>query len=107
MIIHKDTTKYVDNPLFSNRYKINVLINFLKEKNEDDIVNIIAINNKVKFKDFQTQPLENVVNIIDLFKIIDEYEKTSPLNDIKEEEIERVANLIYEESTRIINAQKE
>ena len=107
MLIHKNITKYVDNPLFSNRYKINVLINFLKEKNEDDIVNIIAINNKVKFENFQTQPLENVINVCDLFKIIDEYEKTSPLNDIKEEEIERVANLIYEESTRIINTQKE
>ena len=106
MLVHTNLTKYVDNPLFSNRFKIKMLINFLEEKNEDDIVNIIALNNKVKFNDFQTQPLENVVNICDLFKLIDEYEKTSPLNDMKEEEIERIANLIYEESQRIINAQK-
>ena len=106
MLINKNVTKYVDNPLFSNRFKIKMLINFLEEKNEDDVVNIIALNNKVKFKEFQTQPLENVVNISNLFKLIDEYEKTSPLNDIKEEEIERVANLIFEESQKIINSQK-
>ena len=40
-----------------------------------------------------------------IFKIIDDYEKNSPFNDIKEEEIERIANLINDESNRIKESQ--
>ena len=105
LLSSKTITKYIDNPLLSNRFKVVTLLKFLKEKDEDNIINIIAINDKTKFKDIQAQPLENVVKMSELFKTIDEYEKNSPFNDIKDEEIERVANLIYEESLRITKSQ--
>lgn len=106
MITTKHSTKYVDNPINGNRFKVRILLNFLKEKDDDTVVNIIAINNKTKFNKIQLQPLENVVNINNLFKLIEDYEKNSPLNDIKEEELERIANLIYEQSIKISNSQK-
>ena len=80
-------------------------MNFLNETDDENIVNIVAINDKATFKDIKTQPLENVVRMRDLFKIIDDYEKNSHLNDIKEEEIERMANLVYEESLSIAKSQ--
>ena len=101
MIMHKEQTQYVDNPLISNRYKVHVLLNFLGEKEEENVVNIIAINDRTSFEEFNVPALESIVKMNKLFKTIDEFEKTSTLNDIKEEEIERIANLIYEESTRI------
>lgn len=101
MITYKNQTNYVDNPLISNRYKVHVLSNFLGEKEEENIINIVAINDHTNFDDFNVQSLESVVKMNKLFKTIDEYERNSSLNDIKEEEIERIANLIYEESTRI------
>ena len=106
MVTTKHSTKYVDNPINGNRFKVRILLNFLKEKDEDTVVNIIAISNKTKFNNIQLQPLENVINMNDLFKLIEDYEKNSPLNDIKEEELERIANLIYEQSIKISNSQK-
>ena len=105
MITSKSQTKYVDNPLINNRFKVQTLLNFLKEKDENTIINIIAINDHTKFNDFQVQPLENVIKMSKLFKLIDDYEKSSPLNDIKEDEIERIANLINNESNRIKESQ--
>ena len=40
-----------------------------------------------------------------LFKLIDDYEKNSPFNDIKEEELERIALQLHEESIRISKTQ--
>ena len=105
MINSKNQTKYVDNPLINNRFKVQMLLSFLKEKEEDNVINIVAINDRVKFSDFQVQPLENVTKMNKIFKIIDDYEKNSPFNDIKEEEIERIANLINDESNRIKESQ--
>lgn len=105
LLITKTITKYVDNPLIGNRFKVSTLMNFLNETDDENIVNIVAINDKAKFKDIKTQPLENVVPMGRLFKIIDDYEKNSHLNDIKEEEIERMANLVYEESLSIAKSQ--
>lgn len=101
MVTYKNQTNYVDNPLISNRYKVHVLMNFLGEKEEETIVNIIAINDHTNFEEFNVPALESVVKMKKLFKTIDDFERSSTLNDIKEEEIERIANLIYEESTRI------
>lgn len=106
MISTKNMTKYVDNPLIGNRFKVRILLNFLNEKDENTVINIIALSNKTKFKDIQVPPLENIININNLFKLIDEYEKNSLLNDIVEEEIERIANSIYQESIRIAKTQK-
>ena len=105
MITSKNGTKYVDNPLIGNRFKVQTLLKFLQESDEDNVVNIIAINDKTKFNEIKSQPLENITKMNSVFKIIDEYEKTSQLNDIKEEEIERIANLIYDESNRIASTQ--
>lgn len=101
----KNQTKYVDNPLIGNRFKVQTLLRFLNEKDDETIINIIAINDRTKFDSIKAQPLENVTKMSDLFKLIDEYEKASPLNDIKEEEIERIANLVNEESIRIAKTQ--
>ena len=105
LLITKTITKYVDNPLIGNRFKVSTLMNFLNETDDENIVNIVTINDKTTFKDIKTQPLENVVTMSHLFKIIDDYEKNSHLNDIKEEEIERMANLVYEESLSIAKSQ--
>ena len=105
LLTTKTITKYVDNPLIGNRFKVSTLMNFLNETDDENIVNIVAINDKTTFKDIKTQPLENVVTMGHLFKIIDDYEKNSHLNDIKEEEIERMANLVYEESLSIAKSQ--
>ena len=64
-----------------------------------------SLSNKTKFNSIQTQPLENVVKMKHLFKLIDDYEKTSPFNDIKEEELERIALQLHEESIRISKTQ--
>lgn len=105
LLATKTVTKYVDNPLIGNRFKVSTLMEFLHETDDENIVNIIAISDKTTFKEIKAQPLETVTKMGDLFKIIDDYEKNSHLNDIKEEEIERIANLIYEESQSIANAQ--
>ena len=105
MVVSKSVTKYVDNPIIGNRFKVSTLMNFLNETDDENIVNIVTINDKTTFKDIKTQPLENVVTMSHLFKIIDDYEKNSHLNDIKEEEIERMANLVYEESLSIAKSQ--
>ena len=105
LLTTKTITKYVDNPLIGNRFKVSTLMNFLNETDDENIVNIVTINDKTTFKDIKTQPLENVVTMSHLFKIIDDYEKNSHLNDIKEEEIERMANLVYEESLSIAKSQ--
>ena len=101
----KIRTVYVDNPLIGNRYKVQTLMKFLKEKNDENIVNIVSLCNKTKLNNIQTQPLENVVQMKHLFKLIDDYEKNSPFNDIKEEELERIALQLHEESIRISKAQ--
>ena len=106
MISTKNVTKYVDNPLIGNRFKVRMLLNFLNEPDEDNVINIIALNNKTKFQEIQVQPLESIVSMTNLFKLIDEFERNSPLNDIKEEEIEKIANMIYQESIRIAKTQK-
>lgn len=105
MVTYKNLTKYVDNPLIGNRFKVQTLLKFLKESDEDNVINIIAINDKTKFNDIKAQPLENISKMSNVFRLIDEYERTSQLNDIKEEEIERIANLIYDESNRIASTQ--
>ena len=105
MVVSKSVTKYVDNPIIGNRFKVQTLMSFINEKEEDNVVNIVAINDKTNFSEFQSQPLENITKMNKIFKIIDEYEKSSPLNDFKEEEIERIANMVYEESKRIKHSQ--
>ncbi len=106
LLTTKNKTSYVDNPLIGNRFKVQTLLKFLNESDDENIVNIIAINDKSRFESIKAQPLENVTRATNIFKIIDEYENTSPLNDIKEEEAERIANLINEESTRLAKEQK-
>lgn len=101
----KIRTVYVDNPLIGNRYKVQTLMKFLKERNDENIVNIVSLSNKAKLNTIQTQPLENVVQMKHLFKLIDDYEKNSPFNDIKEEELERIALQLHEESIRISKTQ--
>lgn len=101
----KIRTVYVDNPLIGNRYKVQTLMKFLKERNDENIVNIVSLSNKAKLNTIQTQPLENVVKMKNLFKLIDDYEKNSPFNDIKEEELERIALQLHEESIRISKTQ--
>lgn len=101
----KIRTVYVDNPLIGNRYKVQTLMKFLKERNDENIVNIVSLSNKAKLNAIQTQPLENVVKMKNLFKLIDDYEKNSPFNDIKEEELERIALQLHEESIRISKTQ--
>ena len=101
----KIRTVYVDNPLIGNRYKVQTLMKFLKERNDENIVNIVSLSNKAKLNAIQTQPLENVVQMKHLFKLIDDYEKNSPFNDIKEEELERIALQLHEESIRISKTQ--
>ena len=101
----KIRTVYVDNPLIGNRYKVQTLMKFLKERNDENIVNIVSLSNKTKLNTIQTQPLENVVQMKYLFKLIDDYEKNSPFNDIKEEELERIALQLHEESIRISKTQ--
>lgn len=101
----KIRTVYVDNPLIGNRYKVQTLMKFLKERNDENIVNIVSLSNKSKLNTIQTQPLENVVKMKNLFKLIDDYEKNSPFNDIKEEELERIALQLHEESIRISKTQ--
>ena len=101
----KIRTVYVDNPLICNRYKVQTLMKFLKERNDENIVNIVSLSNKAKLNTIQTQPLENVVKMKNLFKLIDDYEKNSPFNDIKEEELERIALQLHEESIRISKTQ--
>lgn len=101
----KIRTVYVDNPLIGNRYKVQTLMKFLKERNDENIVNIVSLSNKSKLNTIQTQPLENVVQMKNLFKLIDDYEKNSPFNDIKEEELERIALQLHEESIRISKTQ--
>lgn len=105
LLTAKVRTVYVDNPLIGNRYKVQTLMKFLKERNDENIVNIVSLSNRSKFNAIQTQPLENVVKMKQLFKLIDDYEKTSPFNDIKEEELERIALLLNEESIRISKTQ--
>ena len=105
LLTAKIRTVYVDNPLIGNRYKVQTLMKFLKERNDENIVNIVSLSNKTKFNSIQTQPLENVVKMKHLFKLIDDYEKTSPFNDIKEEELERIALQLHEESIRISKTQ--
>ena len=105
LLTMKVRTNYVDNPLIGNRYKVQTLMRFLKEKNDENIVNIVALSNSSKFNPIQTQPLENVVKMKMLFKLIDDYEKNSPFNDIKEEELERIALSLHEESIRIAKMQ--
>lgn len=105
LLTAKVRTIYVDNPLIGNRYKVQTLIKFLKERNDENIVNIVSLSNKSKFNSIQTQPLENVVKMKQLFKLIDDYEKNSPFNDIKEEELERIALQLHEESIRISKTQ--
>ena len=102
----KSVTKYVDNPLIGNRFKVSTLMNFLNETDDENIVNIVALNDKVTFKNIKAPTLEYVTKMSNLFKVIDEYEKNSHLNDIKEEEIERMANLVYEESLSIAKSQE-
>ena len=68
-------------------------------------INIVSLSNKAKLNTIQTQPLENVVQMKNLFKLIDDYEKNSPFNDIKEEELERIALQLHEESIRISKTQ--
>ena len=105
LLTAKVRTVYVDNPLIGNRYKVQTLMKFLKERNDENIVNIVSLSNRSKFNAIQTQPLENVIKMKQLFKLIDDYEKTSPFNDIKEEELERIALLLNEESIRISKTQ--
>ena len=105
LLTAKIRTVYVDNPLIGNRYKVQTLMKFLKERNDENIVNIVSLSNKTKFNSIQTQPLENVVKMKHLFKLIDDYEKNSPFNDIKEEELERIALQLHEESIRISKTQ--
>ena len=105
LLTAKVRTIYVDNPLIGNRYKVQALMRFLKEKNDENIVNIVALSNRSKFNSIQTQPLENVVKTKLLFKLIDDYEKNSPFNDIKEEELEKIALQLHEESIRISKTQ--
>ena len=105
LLTMKVRTNYVDNPLIGNRYKVQTLMRFLKEKSDENIVNIVALSNSSKFNPIQTQPLENVVKMKMLFKLIDDYEKNSPFNDIKEEELERIALSLHEESIRIAKMQ--
>ena len=78
---------------------------FLKERTDENIVNIVTLSNNSKFNPIQTQPLENVIKMKMLFKLIDDYEKNSPFNDIKEEELERIALSLHEESIRIAKTQ--
>lgn len=101
----KVRTNYVDNPLIGNRYKVQTLMRFLKERTDENIVNIVTLSNGSKFNSIQTQPLENVVKMKMLFKLIDDYEKHSPFNDIKEEELEKIALKLHEESIRIAKTQ--
>lgn len=105
LLTMKVRTNYVDNPLIGNRYKVQTLMRFLKEKNDENIVNIVALSNNSKFNSIQTQPLENVVKMKFLFKLIDDYEKNSLFNDIKEEELEKIALKLHEESIRIAKTQ--
>ena len=70
LLTMKVRTNYVDNPLIGNRYKVQTLMRFLKEKNDENIVNIVALSNSSKFNTIQTQPLENVVKMKLLFKYI-------------------------------------
>ena len=105
LLTAKIRTVYVDNPLIGNRYKVQTLMKFLKDNNDENIVNIVSLSNKTKFNSIQTQPLENVVKMKHLFKLIDDYEKHSPFNDIKEEELERIALKLHEESIRIAKTQ--
>ena len=105
MLTSKTQTQYVDNPLITNRFKVQTLMNFLNENDDNNIINVVTISDRINFNDFNVQPLENVIKMNKLFKLIDDYEKNSSLNDIKEEEIERIAKLIYDESTLIRRAQ--
>ena len=50
LLITKTITKYVDNPLIGNRFKVSTLMNFLNETDDENIVNIVAINDKTTFK---------------------------------------------------------
>ena len=105
LLTMKVRTNYVDNPLIGNRYKVQTLMRFLKERTDENIVNIVTLSNNSKFNPIQTQPLENVIKMKMLFKLIDDYEKNSPFNDIKEEELERIALSLHEESIRIAKTQ--
>ena len=105
LLTMKVRTNYVDNPLIGNRYKVQTLMRFLKERTDENIVNIVTLGNNSKFNPIQTQPLENVIKMKMLFKLIDDYEKNSPFNDIKEEELERIALSLHEESIRIAKTQ--
>lgn len=105
LLTMKVRTNYVDNPLIGNRYKVQTLMRFLKERTDENIVNIVTLSNNSKFNPIQTQPLENIIKMKMLFKLIDDYEKNSPFNDIKEEELERIALSLHEESIRIAKTQ--